>query len=368
MTGKGPAMAITVKDIAARLGISYSTVAYALSGKGTINEETRKRVCQAAREMGYIPNQVARSFRGKRCRMAGVIVPNLTSGYNEVIQDLFFCGEQAGWDIQTAVSQHIAKTEERHLRRFMEMRVDAILLRTQFERWADLPEDNPLRLAATNGLPLVVWGGNLRGAPFPAIRPDVDAQFSLLLGYLRQKGYSAPALATTESGALSLATQEEIELFGKHCAALWGAESGTVLHPQFSKATGELLRDKKIRHDSLFSLAPGKSILEQALALPRRPRVIVCRGEMLALGVLHEAQVLGIRVPQDLALCALTRNLTAQCSPVPLTTADFPPARVAQAAMDLITHLCAPHRKEPHPAPAAQTVLIAPELIAGDSA
>ena len=55
-----------IKDVAAKAGVSISTVSYVMSGKRSIGEETKKKVLKAAQELGYQPNLQARSLRGRR--------------------------------------------------------------------------------------------------------------------------------------------------------------------------------------------------------------------------------------------------------------------------------------------------------------
>ena len=52
-------MGVTIKDIAQKAGVSYSTVSRALNGIGSTNGDRRKRILEIAKEMGYVPNQAA---------------------------------------------------------------------------------------------------------------------------------------------------------------------------------------------------------------------------------------------------------------------------------------------------------------------
>ena len=58
----------TVADVAKRAGVSVSTAARVLSGTGYASEETRRLVLEAASELGYVPNQIARSLRTRQTR------------------------------------------------------------------------------------------------------------------------------------------------------------------------------------------------------------------------------------------------------------------------------------------------------------
>lgn len=66
----------TLKDVAARVGVSTATVSRVLNGTGVISEATRQRVMQAARDLNYIPNEMARSLTSRNnSKILGLIVP-----------------------------------------------------------------------------------------------------------------------------------------------------------------------------------------------------------------------------------------------------------------------------------------------------
>ena len=69
-------MAVTIVKIAEHLGLSPPTVSHILNKRGRFREETRQRVFQAARELGYVPNGAARSMRNQRSRQIGILIKN----------------------------------------------------------------------------------------------------------------------------------------------------------------------------------------------------------------------------------------------------------------------------------------------------
>ena len=70
---------IRLKDIAEALGLSVSTVSRALSRKGKISVETIRRVEEKAREMGYLPNFIAKGLKTRSTRMVGLLIPDITN-------------------------------------------------------------------------------------------------------------------------------------------------------------------------------------------------------------------------------------------------------------------------------------------------
>jgi LacI family transcriptional regulator len=71
----------TIYDIAQAAGVAKSTVANALSGKGSVSEATRQRILQVAQEMGYRPNTVARSLFLRKTFTIGLVLPAISNPF-----------------------------------------------------------------------------------------------------------------------------------------------------------------------------------------------------------------------------------------------------------------------------------------------
>lgn len=71
----------TLKDVAERAGVTVTTVSRVINERGYISEKTRKRVHDAMREIGYRPNEVARSLSRKNSNVIGVITPQIDHPY-----------------------------------------------------------------------------------------------------------------------------------------------------------------------------------------------------------------------------------------------------------------------------------------------
>ena len=73
---------IRLKDLAAAMGVSITTVSKALNGHPDISEKMRNQIVAYAKEVNYIPNQVAKSFRQQRTNIIGVILNDNANPYN----------------------------------------------------------------------------------------------------------------------------------------------------------------------------------------------------------------------------------------------------------------------------------------------
>jgi DNA-binding LacI/PurR family transcriptional regulator len=70
----------TMRDVAKRANVSISTVSYALNGTRPISEETRQRIAEAMKELGYRPNLLARGLASKRTRILAILFPKTERG------------------------------------------------------------------------------------------------------------------------------------------------------------------------------------------------------------------------------------------------------------------------------------------------
>lgn len=72
---------VTIKDVSKLAGVSVATVSRALNESGYVSEKSRQKVEAAVKELGFYPNEVARTLYHKKSRMVGLIVPDLSNPY-----------------------------------------------------------------------------------------------------------------------------------------------------------------------------------------------------------------------------------------------------------------------------------------------
>ena len=122
-------MAVTIKDIAKRAGVTHSTVARALRGNSLISLETSRRIRLIAAEMGYQPSAAARSLKTNRSQVLGVIVSSLADPFfSEILQGIEDRAQENGYGLFIAASQHNLMREQAIVRTMREHRVDGIII------------------------------------------------------------------------------------------------------------------------------------------------------------------------------------------------------------------------------------------------
>ena len=119
----------TVADVAKRAGVSVSTAARVLSGNGYAADSTRRQVLDAAKELGYVPNQVARSLRTRQTRMIGLLIGDVeNSFYSSIAKNVESVTKEAGYHVVLCNSDDDAESEREHLTLLESMRVDGLIV------------------------------------------------------------------------------------------------------------------------------------------------------------------------------------------------------------------------------------------------
>ncbi|SHN40471.1 LacI family DNA-binding transcriptional regulator [Chitinophaga sp. CF418] len=120
---------ITIYDIAKHLNISPTTVSRGLKDHPTINIKTRKKIAEAARQLGYRSNTFASSLRSKRTQTLGVIVPRLNSSFmSSVLAGMENAASREGYNLIIAQSLEQADKEMENVMTMFNKRVDGLLV------------------------------------------------------------------------------------------------------------------------------------------------------------------------------------------------------------------------------------------------
>jgi DNA-binding LacI/PurR family transcriptional regulator len=306
-----------MQDIADAAGVSQSTVSRILTGSPVvipINPATRERVLEAARQMRYRPNPLARGLRGARTMLLGVIVREIT--------DPFFAGaidaisaeaNQRGYNVVLGHA-HGNTTEAIALRAVLETRhCDAILL-------VGDTSDQPLLLndlRETNVTVVGAWQGSAALAGITTINVDNRAGINDTVDHLAGLGHRRIAFIGGRFAG------------GRPLGDIWERRLA------FSERLSELgieLPESYIR-EAPNNLGGGAAAFNSLMELAKRPTAVVASTDVLALGALHAACRQGLVVPRDISIAGFDDLPQSEYANPPLTTVRQPIAEMAAAAV-----------------------------------
>lgn len=296
---------MSLKELSKRLNLSQTTVSRALNGYPEVNERTRERVMQAAREMNYRPNPNAKSLATGRTEHIGIILPIEKNLLMEPVFGEYLAGvaqflAEANMDI-TLMPTPQQKELEAYQQLAMSGRVDGILISSP-----TLHDERVACLAATD-FPFVLHGRTECEWPFSYF--DID-----------------------NKGAFAKATQLLIDLGHQQIGLINGDQNLTFAHDRH-QGYREVLAQHHIPYQPEFcsqgsmSEEYGFNAASRLLRLRPRPTALLLDSMILALGAMRAIRHQGLEPGYDIALIAHDDGLPylqADKFDPPLTTTSSP--------------------------------------------
>jgi LacI family transcriptional regulator len=309
-------MAVTIREIAKKLGLSIGAVSRALDGYPDISEDTRQKVIRTAQEIGYVPNQAARQLRRKKADAVGYILPANTPRF----ADPFFTEFLAGLGDETAVQPYdllisIASPGEEAERQIYRNwvqghKVDGLILtHMHLHDWR-------AQFLSQNKIPFSALENSLDGLDFARIEVNRREGMLELIDHLVKKGFRRIAYL---GGPLNL--KIEMDQFE-------GYRMGLQAH--------RIAFDASLIVSADLTSSDGYRVTRQLLSLSTPPDAIVCINDESAFGVLHAAHELGREVGQDFAVAGFDGVQASKHTEPPLTSLDIPVYEVARLLVRML--------------------------------
>lgn len=119
----------TIKDVAKKANVSVATVSRVINNTGYVNHETRKIVEDAISELGYVPNELARSLFKKKSNIIGLIVPHIsTYFFAELIESIEDAVTKKGYKLMIFNSKDDIELEKKYINVFNQYNIDGLIL------------------------------------------------------------------------------------------------------------------------------------------------------------------------------------------------------------------------------------------------
>jgi len=120
---------LTLRDVSDASGVSEMTVSRVLRNRGDVSQTTRDRVLAAAKELGYVPNQIAGSLASQRVNLVAVIIPSLSNMvFPEVLNGINQVLEDTPLQSVVGVTDYIPEKEERVLYEMLSWRPSGVII------------------------------------------------------------------------------------------------------------------------------------------------------------------------------------------------------------------------------------------------
>lgn len=288
-------MSATIKDVANAAGVSVATASYALNGTGPVSQEKLLRVQEAAKNLGYVPNGIAKALQAKRYGVVGYFAYSLSGPFfgqiMQGIEDAFIhCDEEL---IACSCSAYRKKTT-----RFLRERIlDGAIV------FVEHLEDELIQRIACANCPVVVMDRELQDEYISSITID-NRRCAYEVGkYLHEVGFHTVG------------------------CVIGSGPDGILREEGFRTAVKDFgldLREDCVLDGDFVREAAYKRMLKWLESKPVLPEVFFAFNDEMAIGIMDALKSKGYRIPEDVSVIGMDDIAQSSINSPKLTTYHLP--------------------------------------------
>ncbi len=316
----------TLKDVANRVGVSVATVSYALTGRGSVSEETRKKVLAAVKELSYRPNRTAQAMRTGFTQSIGLLLPDLTNPFfPELAQKIENAARQRDFSVLLVDCQSNTDTEAEAFDLLRQQGVDGII-------WVPSTDLIPDAVQQRN-CPLVIIDRPVPG--FDAVHSDYRRGGQLLAEYAIKMGHKRIGLLSGPS----------------HIEGARRRRQGFLDIVEKNKDLLEIVWDTEVAFNTELNDKARECLKQNSVSL------IVAADDLIAVGSMSALSEMNINVPGDVSITGYDNIPWSTVVTPKLTTVNQPTAAMGEEAVDMLM------QKIADPDKPSRTILLDVELV-----
>ena len=309
----------TIRDVARKAQVHPSTVSRVFSGNASISEATRERVLDAAKDLGFQPNAIARSLSTQRTNTIGMVVPHVFEGFfddsffPQIMRGMLDAAYQSEFRLIVGGSQG-HKDEISQIKNIMKSsQADGIVVMS-----SRLDVDTVERLQELD-TPFVLIGHppSDKHAGISWVDSDNKLSTQLAIEHLINLGHTR--IAYVGGDPETLTTRERQQAY-----------------ENAMKAGGLKVNPKWIDY-GYFDEPGGYTAVQRMKVLgDNAPTAYYAANDLMAVGILRAITEMGLRVPEDISIVGTNSSYLSQHTTPPLTSVQVPYAEIGKKAVELL--------------------------------
>jgi len=298
---------VTMRDVAKAANVSQSTVSRILSpasskSKVPISDETKGKVLEVVKELGYQPNQYARSLRGQKNHVIGMLIADISNPfYHPMVRAVQDVASQYHYGVMIANSDHLREKEMLFCESLLRRPVDGAVMIPYH-----LTDNDLQNLKARTGMAISAVGNHVQHPDVDVVyADDAKASYEAVQWLIEQRKHERIAMICASHQFPVI-----IRRYGAFQRAM--ADAGLSVPPEYV-----------VEGD--WSVESGRRAITALLALPKPPTAVFAASDTIAIGALAAAEEMNYRVPEDIAIIGFDDIPAASwVRPQLSTVAQFP--------------------------------------------
>ncbi len=301
----------TIKDVASRAGVSFTTVSHVLNGTRFVSADSRLRVVEAIEALKYVPSALARSLKSNKTGTVGMLIPNCSNPYfAEIIRGIEDACFSTNFNVILCNSDDDSEKQRKYIRVLVEKQVDGLIV---FSLGRDLQLGDQLK---QTGMPYVILDREVAGAEADLVEVNHEQGARLATQHLIELGHRRIACIT---GPLEVASaQQRLEGYRRAMN-----ESGLTINAEWEIEGG-------------FTSEKSFTSMQQLLNMAPSPSAVFACNDLMAIGALCAINERQLRVPQDISLVGFDDIALAAYMSPPLTTIAQPKHLLGSIAANIL--------------------------------
>jgi LacI family transcriptional regulator len=304
-------MAITIHDVAEKAGVSIATVSRVINNNYPVKDETRKKIEKAIEELGYVPNEIARSLILKSTSSVGIIVPGITNlFFPTIVEEINKTLRDEGFIISLFTTDGDPKTEKKLVDNIISRNMDGVIV---IDPSVDNLENGYFE-GVSKKIPTIIINGNTNKYNCNFVSYDEEVGTKEAFNYLLELGHKEIVFIR---GDKSLSYDLKENIYRK------------------------FIRDNNLKYEKVISVGMGNSldvvektqeIFEEFLSLNRGATGVFACNDLMAVGVINACNKSGIKIPEDMSVIGFDNTLLSNISHPKITTVDLNMKEIGQTA------------------------------------
>lgn len=306
-------MAVKIKDVAEKAGVSVTSVSRVLNGGKYVREEVRQRILKAVNDLGYSPSFIARSLVLQRTNLIGIIVPDLTSSFHStILSSIEEVASNKGYNILVSnIIEDLAK-EVRYLDIFRQMRVSGLII--MHEKINDAVVRQMRKMEA----PIV----------FCSVRPAFHHAFTSINIDDRRASEDA-------TGYLLGLGHRQIAFIGGDLRDVTSGQSRYRGYRDAMEGNGLAVEERLVRFGD-YKVVSGYAAMEELLAARPFPSAVFAVSDDMAAGAMNCIRDHGLKVPDDISVMGFDGSYLTELVRPRLTSMEQPIREIGALSIETL--------------------------------
>ena len=303
---------ITIKDVAEKADVSFTTVSRVLNNPKLVNKKTKEKILSVIDKLDYSPSYFAQGMRKKNTKTIGVIIPDfLNYWYSELVSHIEDEVRKKGWLAIICSTKSNEIREEAYIKELIRRGINGLIICI----YEDIKKYESYIKPLAKKIPIVLMDESSNGLPISSVRADSYNGIKNLVNYLIKKGH-------------------------KKIAFIVNSKDFPVLKERYNGYIDALKENNYKLNKNLIGICKAPSmeaaIETTKIILQYKPSVIIGASDILAIGALFFVTEIGLKVPEDVSIAGYDNIVMSKLVTPQLTTVSEPIKEMAQNAVNIL--------------------------------